>query len=161
MNQKKLERISSELGELLKLKDFSFTCAESCTGGLISKRLTDVKGSSKYFMGSIIAYSNFLKPSTLNIPITLINQYGAVSGQVASKMSENIKEISGADIGIGITGISGPEGESSMQKPIGIVYISLHTPKKNIVKKYNFNYGRIIHREMASIAALNLIRLYI
>ena len=146
----------------LKLIEYKFTIAtaESCTGGLIGKRLTDSAGSSEYFLGSVTAYSNQLKTSLLNVPNDIIQKFGAVSEEVALEMAKGVRAKTGADIGISTTGISGPSG-GTKTKPVGLVYIGVVTPKKSIVKKYNFNYGRNIHREMTTAAALNITRLAI
>jgi len=146
----------------LKLIEYKFTIAtaESCTGGLIGKRLTDSAGSSEYFLGSVTAYSNQLKTSLLNVPNDIIQKFGAVSEEVALEMAKGVRAKTGADIGISTTGISGPSG-GTKTKPVGLVYIGVVTPEKSMVKKYNFNYGRNIHREMTTTAALNITRLAI
>jgi len=146
----------------LKLIEYKFTIAtaESCTGGLIGKRLTDSAGSSEYFLGSVTAYSNQLKTSLLNVPNDIIQKFGAVSEKVALEMAKGVRAKTGADIGISTTGISGPSG-GTKTKPVGLVYIGVVTPEKSMVKKYNFNYGRNIHREMTTAAALNITRLAI
>ena len=146
----------------LKLIEYKFTIAtaESCTGGLIGKRLTDSAGSSEYFLGSVTAYSNQLKTSLLNVPNDIIQKFRAVSEEVALEMAKGVRAKTGADIGISTTGISGPSG-GTKTKPVGLVYIGVVTPEKSMVKKYNFNYGRNIHREMTTTAALNITRLVI
>ena len=146
----------------LKLIEYKFTIAtaESCTGGLIGKRLTDSAGSSEYFLGSVTAYSNQLKTSLLNVPNDIIQKFGAVSEEVSLEMAQGVRAKTGADIGISTTGISGPSG-GTKTKPVGLVYIGVITPEKSMVKKYNFNYGRNIHREMTTTAALNITRLAI
>ena len=156
-DEDKLEYI---IGNHLINKKLTISSAESCTGGLIGKRLTDMSGSSKYFLGSIIAYSNIIKTSLLNIPNDILKKYGSVSEEVAVHMAKNIREKMNSDIGVSTTGISGPTG-GTKSKSVGLVYIAIVTSDKSIVKKYNFNFGRDIHREMTVTAALNLIRLNI
>ena len=152
------------LEEVLGLKlinnNFTIATAESCTGGLIGKRLTDTAGSSEYFLGSVTAYSNKLKTSLLDIPNDIINTHGAVSEETALKMAKGVRDKTGADIGISTTGIAGPGG-GTKTKPVGLVYIGVVTPENSMVKKYNFSYGRNIHREMTTTAALNITRLAI
>ena len=152
------------LEEILGLKlinnNFTIATAESCTGGLIGKRLTDTAGSSEYFLGSVTAYSNQLKTSLLDVPNDIINIHGAVSEETAMEMAKGVRDKTEADIGISTTGISGPEG-GTKTKPVGLVYIGVVTPENSMVKKYNFNYGRNIHREMTTTAALNITRLAI
>ena len=139
-------------------KKLTVAVAESCTGGLIGKRLTDIPGSSDYFLGSITAYSNQLKKSLLNVSEKTLEANGSVSEEAVLEMANGIRNNTKADIGISTTGISGPGGGTE-EKPVGLVYIGLVTPVKSIVKKYNFNFGRHIHREMTATAALNITRL--
>ena len=146
------------LAHALIEKQLTIATAESCTGGLIAKRLTDVPGSSKYFLGSITAYSNKLKTNLLGVAENTIKQYGAVSEETALKMAKGILNKSQADIGISTTGISGPDG-GSKSKPLGLVYIAVVTPEISKVKKYIFQVNRYIHREMTATAALNITRL--
>ena len=152
------DTLESVLGKLLIKKGHTIALAESCTGGLIGKRLTDVSGSSNYFLGSITAYSNSLKEQLLNVSSNTIESFGAVSEEIAIEMAEKIKTTTNAHIGVSTTGISGPTGGSE-EKPVGLVYIGIATPFKSFVKKYNFPFNRYIHREMTATAALNLVRL--
>ena len=152
------DSLEGVLGEKLKNKKLTISVAESCTGGLIGKRLTDNAGSSEYFLGSVTAYSNQLKTTLLNVSDGIINEHGAVSEQTALEMAKGIRNKTGSNIGLSTTGISGPGG-GTKTKPVGLVYIGLVTPEKSIVKKYNFHFGRLIHREMTTTAALNITRL--
>jgi nicotinamide-nucleotide amidase len=146
------------LGQKLIEKKLTIAVAESCTGGLIGKRLTDTAGSSDYFLGSITAYSNLLKISLLDVSKKILKENGAVSEEIALEMANGIRSKTNADIGLSTTGISGPAGGTET-KPVGLAYIGLVTPNKSIVKKYNFDFGRLIHREMIATSSLNLIRL--
>jgi len=157
INNDTLEEV---LGLKLIEQKLTIATAESCTGGLISKRLTDIAGSSEYFLGSVTAYSNQLKTSLLDVPMDIINTHGAVSEETALKMANGVRAKTGADIGMSTTGISGPGG-GTKNKPVGLVYIGVVTPEKSILKKYNFNFGRHIHREMTTTATLNITRLAI
>ena len=157
INNDTLEEV---LGLKLIEQKLTIATAESCTGGLISKRLTDIAGSSEYFLGSVTAYSNQLKTSLLDVPMDIINAHGAVSEETALKMANGVRAKTGADIGMSTTGISGPGG-GTKNKPVGLVYIGVVTPEKSILKKYNFNFGRNIHREMTTTATLNITRLAI
>jgi nicotinamide-nucleotide amidase len=152
------DSLEGVLGEKLKNKKLTISVAESCTGGLIGKRLTDNAGSSEYFLGSVTAYSNQLKTTLLNVSDGIINEHGAVSEQTALEMAKGIRNKTGSNIGLSTTGISGPGG-GTKTKPVGLVYIGLVTPEKSIVKKYNFHFGRHIHREMTTTAALNITRI--
>ena len=152
------DSLEGVLGEKLKNKKLTISVAESCTGGLIGKRLTDNAGSSEYFLGSITAYSNQLKTTLLNVSDETLDEHGAVSEGATLEMANGIRNKTKADIGLSTTGISGPGGGTE-EKPVGLVYIGLVTPEKSIVKKYNFHFGRHIHREMTTTAALNITRL--
>ena len=152
------ETLEGVLAEKLICKKLTISTAESCSGGLIGKRLTDVAGSSKYFMGSITAYSNNMKMDLLGVSENTIEEYGSVSEKVALEMAEGIRNHTHSDIGISTTGISGPDG-GSKEKPLGLVYIAVATPKTSKVKKYIFKVTRHIHREMTATAALNIARL--
>ena len=145
------------IADKLLNKNYTIATAESCTGGLVGKRLSDLPGSSQYFLGTITAYSNTLKENILNISKNTIKQYGAVSKETALEMAKNIRNITDADIGISTTGISGPTGDTK-KKPLGLIYIAINTSKLSKVKKYIFNTERYIHRELSTTTALNLIR---
>jgi len=141
---------------LLK-KEKTLAIAESCTGGLLSKLLTDTPGSSKYLNLGIIAYSNAAKERILKIPHTVILKYGAVSRQVAILMAKNVKKISKVNYGIGITGIAGPSGGSKV-KPIGTVYIAVSDVNKTICKKFVFRGTRSVIKTKSALRSLELLK---
>ncbi len=151
-------RISFEeaVANLLSKKRLTVSCAESCTGGYASKLLTNVPGSSKYFVGGVIAYSNRAKQDAAGIDGGLIKKYGAVSEQIAGKLAENIRKIMNTSYGIGITGIAGPGG-GSRQKPVGLVYIGLADSKYVNVQEYIFRGNRERIRLLAAKQALYLL----
>ena len=157
VNNEKIEEI---IAERLINKDLTVAVGESCTGGYISKKLTDIPGSSNYFKGSIVAYDNSIKENFLDISEKLLIDKGAVSSEVAIKMAENIKNKFDVDIGVSTTGISGPSGGSD-DKPIGLIYIAIATKNKTIVKKFNLIPRRKEHRKIATHTALNMLRLVI
>ena len=120
LNQKKLERISSELGELLKLKDYTFTCAESCTGGWVGHALTSIPGSSEWFGSSFVTYSYEAKTQILGVSSQDLDNFGAVSEEIVEQMVSGALDKSGADVGVAISGIAGPDGGTDT-KPVGTV----------------------------------------
>ena len=120
MNQKKLERISLELGELLKLKDYTFTCAESCTGGWVGHALTSIPGSSEWFGSSFVTYSYEAKTQILGVSSQDLDSFGAVSEEIVEQMVSGALDKSGADVGVAISGIAGPDGGTDT-KPVGTV----------------------------------------
>ena len=149
-----LEEIAGK--PLLKHKK-TISIAESCTGGLVSNSITDIDGSSKYFKMGIIAYSNKVKISRLDVLPKTLKEHGAVSKEVALSMAKGVRKAAGTDIGIGITGIAGPRG-GTKTKPVGLVYIALISDKKQISKKFFFAGKRKEIKFLASRAALELLR---
>ncbi|HVN48538.1 MAG TPA: nicotinamide-nucleotide amidohydrolase family protein, partial [Bacteroidota bacterium] len=145
------------VGTLLAEKKLSLAVAESCTGGLIADRITNISGSSNYFERGIISYSNESKTQELHVPENLIQQYGAVSKEVAEAMAEGIRKTSGVNIGISTTGIAGPTG-ATQEKPIGLVWIGYSDAKSTFAIKFIFNGERRIVKERAAQAALELLR---
>ena len=149
--------MENEVGKILLEKKLTIACAESCTGGLLTSRLTDVAGSSAYVQGSIVSYSNEIKNSVLKVDAETLKNFGAVSEQTARQMSANVREIFKTDIGVGITGIAGPGGGSA-EKPVGTVYISVSNSKLTTVKKFNFSGSRREIKNQSCNAALTLLK---
>lgn len=145
---------------LLKKRRLSLVVAESCTGGLFAHRLTNVPGSSKNFLGGAVAYHNKLKQGWLGVPAQAIAKHGAVSQHVAGSMAQGAREKTGADLGIGITGIAGPTG-GSRQKPVGLVYLALADKKKIRIQKCRFLGPRTAVKFQAAQAAIDMLRLYL
>jgi len=134
------------ISEKLIIKNKTLAIAESCTAGLLSATLTDIPGSSKYFKGSIVAYSNDIKNKLLNINNEQLEKYGAVSKEIAEEMSNNIRKIFNSDYGISITGIAGPSG-GTKEKPVGTVWISISSADITFSKLLNFRGSRDMIRE--------------
>lgn len=132
--------------------------AESCTGGLVADKLTNIPGISEFFLEGVVAYSNKAKIDVLGVPDDLIMKYGAVSPQVARSMAEGIKRRSCADIGVGITGIAGPTG-ATREKPVGLVYISVARDNDIEVKECRFRGSRTDIKIFSANTALNMVRL--
>lgn len=151
------ENIEDVVGRLLIDRDLTIAVAESCTGGLISSRLTDVSGSSQYFERAMVTYSNGAKVENLQVDEDFIHKYGAVSLEVARQMAEGVRAISGTDIGISATGIMGPTGETA-GKPVGLVYIGLCDDKICTAKEFRFSGNRKRNKERTSQAALDMLR---
>ena len=123
-----------KLKKLREEKCFSICLAESCTGGMISSKLTSISGSSEFFEGAVVSYSNYLKYRLLNVPEKVINRYGAVSHQTALMMVKGLKKISKSEILVSVTGVAGPKG-GSINTPVGCVYFGLGIKIKD---KYHF-----------------------
>jgi nicotinamide-nucleotide amidase len=131
--------------------------AESCTGGLLASRITTLSGSSRYFLGGAVVYSNELKTQFANVPKQLIQKHGAVSREVAAAMAEGIRKRCLSSYGIGITGVAGPTGGTE-EKPVGLVYIALAGDEGTQVVERNFPGDRKRIRWFASQQALEMIR---
>lgn len=149
--------LEEAIGKILRGKKLKLAVAESCTGGIIAGKITDVAGSSDYFERGVVTYSNRAKTELLGVPAELIEQNGAVSEEVARAMAEGACKTSGADIGIAVTGIAGPAG-GTPEKPVGTVFAAICYAGKTTVKKLFFPGERIVVRERTANAALNLIR---
>lgn len=145
------------VGKILTKKGLTIAVAESCTGGLLSNRLTDISGSSRYFISGVITYSDESKESMLGVSRNSIKRYGAVSKQVALEMAKGIKHFACVDIGVSITGIAGPTG-GMRKKPVGLVYTALVTDRKRIVREFRFKGSRQDIKFQATQAALDMIR---
>lgn len=130
--------------------------AESCSAGLLSFLLTELPGSSKYFLLGVVAYSNRSKELILNIPAKTIARYGAVSDKVAVLMAKNIRKKINSDFGLSITGIAGPAG-ATPDKPTGIVFVCLSYKNKDICRRFSFRGNRRAIRKKAAYQALRLL----
>lgn len=151
------DELEDVVGRLLAERKLTIATAESCTGGLIARRLTSVPGSSSYFLGSIVAYSDRLKTRLLEIPPSLLSDHGAVSGEVARAMAENIRRIAGSDIGVASTGIAGPSG-ASPEKPVGLVFTGYADRDGPVTLRHTFGEGRDRVVQRATFAALETVR---
>ena len=163
------ETMESVVGGLLTARGVSLATAESCTGGLIAERLTDVPGSSAYFKGGVVAYSNEAKASLLGVPAALIEEHGAVSAPVAQAKAEGAREKFRSDFAVATTGISGPGGGTS-EKPVGLVWIAISAAElpatrdlerleaKTHVESFVFPVDRTRHRGLTAQVALDWIR---
>ncbi len=144
------------IAKILKKKKRTLAVAESCTGGLVSHRITNVPGSSRYFRGGVIAYSNDVKMSMLGVSPGTIKKYGAVSRQVALAMAEGARRAMNADIAASVTGIAGPTGGTA-KKPVGLAYIALVTGQKKRSRKVCFKGDRVSIKEQFAQAVLEMI----
>ena len=141
---------------MLSESNLTIASAESCTGGLLSSCITDIPGSSDYFVLGVVAYSRAQKEKLLKIPKTILKKYSAVSKMVACLMAENIRKLTLADIGVGITGYAGPTG-GTIKDPKGTVYIAVAFKQKTLVKKYLFKKNRIEVKHKAVEKALRML----
>ncbi|MBQ4644976.1 MAG: CinA family protein [Clostridia bacterium] len=152
-------KLEEKVVKLLREKNLVLSCAESCTGGLIAKRITDVSGSSAVFNCGIVSYSNEIKEKVLNVKSETLMEFGAVSEQTVREMVKGVLAISGADIAVSVSGIAGPNSDNT-DKPVGLIYLAVSDGIKTVVKKLNNQFTtdvRNSNRISASDEALNLI----
>ncbi len=151
------ESLEQIVGYYLQMRNLKLAVAESCTGGMVAERITSVAGSSRYFLGGAVVYSNDLKTLFADVPPLMIEAHGAVSKEVALALADNIREICNADIGVGVTGIAGPGGGTE-EKPVGLVYVAVTDGRKQEVVQRRFPGDRERIRRWASQQALDLVR---
>jgi nicotinamide-nucleotide amidase len=151
------ESLEEVVGMYLVMRQKTVAVAESCTGGLLSERLTRVPGSSNYFLGGMVCYSNELKATLAGVPADLITEHGAVSLAVAQAMAEGVRKRTGASLGIGITGVAGPGG-GTPEKPVGLVFIALADENGTQIREFRFPGDRERVRHWATQMALEAVR---
>ena len=142
---------------LLRARRLTLATAESCTGGLVAARLTDVPGSSDVFLGAVVAYADEVKAAELGVPHELLREHGAVSAEVAAAMARGARERLGVDVAVSITGIAGPGG-GTPEKPVGLVYLHASGPMGEKARHFDFPGDRETIRGRSTVAALHLVR---
>ncbi|NBC02994.1 MAG: competence/damage-inducible protein A [Bacteroidetes bacterium] len=150
-------KLAEVLGELLIEKNMTIATAESCTGGLLSNKITDIPGSSRYMLGGVVAYSNDVKKNLLNVSQNSLEQYGAVSKKVALEMAKGVAEQLGADIGVSSTGIAGPGGGTE-EKPVGMVWMGFWINGEHFALQSVFTNDRLINKERTVMVILESVR---
>ncbi len=151
-----MEKAVKQVHKLLTARGKTVATAESCTGGLLSKLLTDIPGSSRYFTLGLVTYSNDAKEQLLGVPPSIIAKYGAVSKETACLMAYGIKKMAKTDFGVGITGIAGPAGATATKK-VGTVFICVKGREKEVCRKFIFKGNRLKVRKSASLEAMKLL----
>jgi PncC family amidohydrolase len=152
--------LGTDIGELLLAQSFTVVVAESCTGGLLGDTLTNVPGSSAYFLGGILAYSNAVKQNILLVPADTLEVHGAVSEPVALAMANNVRKMFHADIGMSITGIAGPGGGTAT-KPVGLTWVGISTPEGSWAQQFVWDTDRVSNKRASARAALDILREYL
>ena len=146
-----------EVSALLREQGRTLAAAESCTGGLIAKRMTDLAGASQIFLGGVVSYTNAVKARVLGVPQALLDEYGAVSEPVARAMAEGVRRITGADYGVSVTGVAGPDRDDRGSE-VGTVYVALAGAEGTVCRLCRFGaLSRAEIRERAAAAALALL----
>jgi PncC family amidohydrolase len=157
MSTEPLEKI---VGRLLTEQKLTIALAESCTGGLIAHRLTNVPGSSAYLIGGVVSYANEAKERMLGVSHQTIQEHGAVSEETAREMSRGIRRLLQTDVALAVTGIAGPSG-GTPEKPVGLTYIALAAEDLERCKKYLWQGDRWTNKEQSAEAALGMLRQYL
>jgi PncC family amidohydrolase len=148
--------VDAGIGKLLLRKGLTLSVCESCTGGMLASSITGIPGSSRYFIGGIIAYSDDIKRMVVGVRAATLKRFGAVSKEVAQEMARGARYLMASDLCIAITGIAGPGG-GTVQKPVGLVYIAVAVKKRVTVRRFFFKGGRHKIRKAAVNEALNLL----
>lgn len=156
----KPEPLAIAIGDILRAKHLKLALAESCTGGLIASEITDVAGSSEYFLGSVVAYAYEAKEGLLNVPHDMLLAHGAVSEPIARALAKSARAKFGADVAVGITGIMGPGGATAI-KPLGLTYIALSAPDAEWGRKFVFPGDRLENKSSAAHTALEMLHEYL
>jgi nicotinamide-nucleotide amidase len=151
------ETLPNVLGRWFQGHHKTLAVAESCTGGLISKMITDEPGASTYFIEGLTTYSNRSKMKQLNIKASTLQRYGAVSPEVARDMARNLRFLSNVDYALSVTGVAGPGG-GTLEKPVGLVFVGCATPRHTVVEHFHFHGDRSAIRQRAAVMALELLR---
>ncbi len=150
--------VQSAVAELLLQRGETLSSAESCTGGVVASKFTAMSGASAYFMGGVVSYDNSVKEGVLGVSRESLEQYGAVSEQVARQMAEGVRRLCGTTYGISTTGVAGPTG-GTPDKPVGTVWMAIATPTRTIAKRVQHGKIRAVNIERAATAVINLLRL--
>ncbi|MGH7318323.1 MAG: CinA family protein, partial [Candidatus Rokuibacteriota bacterium] len=153
------EALEAVVGRLLRVRGLTVALAESCTGGLVGHRLTQVPGSSAYVERGLVVYSNAAKQSLLGVPEAVLAQHGAVSAECADALARGVRGHAGTDLGLSVTGIAGPEG-GTPTKPVGLVFIGLADAQGAVVRRYRFDRDREGNKALAATMALDHVRRY-
>ena len=145
---------------LLKEKGLTMGTAESCTGGLVAKRLTDLSGASAVFRGGVVSYTNEVKAGVLGVPQVMLDEFGAVSAQVAQAMAQGARKVLGCDLAVSLTGVAGPDPDDR-NNPVGLIYVALDTPEGTRVRELHLINGRARIRTVAATNAFDMVRRYL
>ena len=151
-----LVQLASELQTACLDRRLTLSTAESCTGGLVAHLITEVAGSSRYFRGGVVSYSNEAKLELLEVPREVLEAHGAVSAQVARAMAEGAAQRFGSDLAIAVTGIAGPDG-GTPAKPVGLTYVAVRAPAGTEVRRYQWAGDRSANKRESAEAALKLV----
>ncbi len=148
--------LARTVGALLQRRQRTLAVAESCTGGLLATYITNIPGSSAYFEGGVVAYSNAVKERVLGVPASVLEHHGPVSSQTAVAMAQGVRRLMHVDLALAVTGIAGPTG-GTPEKPVGLVYVALSSAHRDECQEFRWTGDRTENRERAARAALELL----
>jgi PncC family amidohydrolase len=154
------ENLVFRIADILRSRGWKLACAESCTGGLLAHRITNVPGSSDYFLGAVVAYDNQVKMEILHVPAGMLGQFGAVSGETVRAMAEGVRDLLSADIAVSTSGVAGPGG-GSIEKPVGTTWIGVAGPAGTRVVHFCWDGDREQNKTYSAEAALELLLEYL
>ena len=149
--------VEAHVLDLCRARGYTLGTAESCTGGLVAERITRVPGASDVFLGAVVAYANEVKERELGVSREVLEAHGAVSAETAAAMAQGVRDRLGVDVGVGVTGIAGPDG-GTPEKPVGLVYVAVATPGQSRGVDFSYPADRDAVRSRAAVAALHLVR---
>ena len=152
--------VEEQIGIMLVDQGLTLATAESCTGGLVAHRITNISGSSAYYLGGMVAYANEAKEALLDVRHETLLAHGAVSEETAREMACGARRRLVADVGISVTGIAGPTG-GTPDKPVGMVYVALSAPDAELCQRYVWQGDRLANKEQSAEAALALLQIYL
>lgn len=152
--------IEEKVGALLADRGLTLVTAESCTGGLLAHRITNVSGSSAYYLGGVVAYADRVKEEALGVRRETLLVHGAVSEETAREMASGARQRIGANVAVSITGIAGPTG-GMPEKPVGLVYVALSAPDVEICRRHIWQGDRLMNKQQSAEAALQLLLAYV
>jgi PncC family amidohydrolase len=155
-SQAGLVELARRVGDLSRTANKTIALGESCTGGLVGHLITEVPGASAYLRGGVVAYSDAAKASLLDVPMATVKEHGAVSAQVAVAMASGARARFGADVGVAVTGISGPSGGSA-QKPVGLTYVAIADAAGSEVRRFQWQGERSANKLASAGAVLDLL----
>ena len=154
------ESLEDQIGPLLRSRGLKLATAESCTGGLLAHHITNVPGSSDYFLGGVVAYAYEAKVAQLGVSWDTLRAYGAVSAETALEMARGVRALLGAEIGVSVTGIAGPGG-GLPEKPVGTTWLGLCVPEGESAQRFVWRGDRLTNKQLSAQAALQLILDYL
>ena len=152
--------LETQIGSLLQAREWKLALAESCTGGLVGNRITDVPGSSEYFLGSVVAYAYEAKVNLLGVSWDTLNSTGAVSKETVIEMARGARKVLNADVAVSVSGIAGPGGGSD-EKPVGTTWIGLAVTAAEWARVFQFSGDRVQNKDQAAEAALQMLLDYL